>query len=751
MVDGFVPDKVFDFHTHLFRTSDYQGAAQRPFMEEGLIRDAGSLRRGLNCWLPNRSLRCLCFGIAARGMDCHTLNEWLASEVQAQEGWKRLALAGPGDDPARVEDYLSGGGFSGLKVSHLLSSRRDSFHCGLEEFAPEWMWEILHAHRGVMMVHIVKDTAMADPENQAAVRRLCRRYPGCQLVMAHVARSFSHRHAMEGLQYLRDLDNVWLDTSAVCESQAFSAALETLGPERMLFGSDFPVSNFRGRAITLANSFHWMYEDEEDPAREAVNKQLSLVGLESLSALREASENCGLDQTDLEGIFYSNALRVLGEESGRVALAWEDAREHVACGTGLMSKRQEQYDTESWPTFFSRCHGSEVWDQDGRRFVDFAGGVGAILLGYCDGEIERALRRRLSAGTYCTLVNPGEDKLARLLLRLHPWAGRIRFARGGGEAMAIAVRISRAATGRSGVAFCGYHGWHDWYLAANLGDNSALDGHLLPGLTPLGVPRELKGTAAAFTYNNVGTLRKAIADLGGAPAAVVMEPMRSHLPQEDFIAQVQAIAAESGAIFILDEVTSGLRFGFPGAHSRLGFEPDMAVYAKAMSNGFPCGAIVGRKEIMDAANPSFISSSYWTDAMGTSAALACLRKIEREEVSSRIWESGREFFSALEEVASLHKETRMTVGGMPPSPSITFALGSDSAAAKVLMIRGLVQRGFLGSSQIYLMQSHTSEQKLRFLDALDSVVREIGNAIRFGTLAETAGSLPVSGSFARLV
>src|SRR5690606_36382833 len=151
--------------------------------------------------------------------------------------------------------------------------------------------------------------------------------------------------------------------------------------------------------------------------------------------------------------------------------------------------------------------------------------------------------------------------------------------------MMMSVRMARATTGRSGVAFCGYHGWHDWYLAANLGATGALDGHLLPGLEPKGVPRELQGTSVPFRYNDLASFDQALQQLGNNLAAVVMEPMRSQFPQDDFVAKVAARCRAAGAVFVVDEVTSGLRYGFPGALSRLNLEPDLAVYAKAMSNG----------------------------------------------------------------------------------------------------------------------------------------------------------------------
>lgn len=408
---------------------------------------------------------------------------------------------------------------------------------------------------------------------------------------------------------------------------------------------------------------------------------------------------------------------------------WQYARTLISGGTGLLSKRAERFDAREWPAYFSRCSGCEVWDLDGRRFIDFAGGVGAILLGYADADVNAAVERRVSNGNYCTLVSPEEVELAELLLELHPWAGRVRFARGGGEAMAIAVRIARAATGRSGVAFCGYHGWQDWYLAANLGEDAALDGHLLPGLQPLGVPRELAGTAHGFRYNELESFETVLASLGDDLAAVVMEPMRAQWPTSGFLETVAVRCRERGAVFILDEVTSGWRYGWPGAHAPLGIEPDIAVYAKAMSNGFPAAAIVGRPEVMDAANASFISSSYWTDGIGTTAALASLRKMASLRVQSEVWRRGKALQTSLHEIAGRYPQCELEIGGMPPSPSLNFNLGPSRDTATVLLTRGMLRRGFLLGTQVYVMWAHEGGHIASFLEALEETVAEIAELV----------------------
>jgi glutamate-1-semialdehyde 2,1-aminomutase len=430
---------------------------------------------------------------------------------------------------------------------------------------------------------------------------------------------------------------------------------------------------------------------------------------------------------------------------------WSRAKTNISCGTGLLSKRAHLFDPQTWPSYYSRCKGADIWDLAGKRFTDFTGGVGAILLGHADPEVNAAVHRRVNLGSYSTLASPDEVALAEVLLGLHPWAGKVRYARGGGEALGLAVRIARATTGRSGIAFCGYHGWSDWYLASNLADDAALDGHLLPGLQPLGVPRELAGTAVPFRYNDIASFQSALDKLGGNLAAVVMEPMRSEQPRDGFLQKVADACRAAGALHVVDEVTSGWRYGFPGACPQLGIQPDIAVYAKAMSNGIPCAAIIGTNAAMEPANNSFISSSYWTDGLGPAAALACLGKMQREGVQQRIWQLGELLQKRLVDLSMRHPTLKLSIGGQPCAPSIAFGLGDESAAAKALMIRGMLQRNFLFSSQLYVMWPHTEEIVSRMLAALDEVLTGITELHERGQLRDVAGPSIVSTGFARLV
>jgi glutamate-1-semialdehyde 2,1-aminomutase len=761
-IDSFVPAEVFDAHGHFFHSRHFAAGKRPVFLEEDRAYGRAEWREALGRWLPGRRLEGLFFGFPSAGNDRVGENEFVAREVAkfgVESPSRGLVLAAPEDDPGRVRELMREKGLIGVKPYRLYAPVADTAQARIEEFVPEWMWQVCDEIEGVLMLHIVRSEGIADEDNLAALERLCGEYPRCRLVLAHVARSFNYRNARAALHRIVRWDNVVVDTSAVSEMEAMRCALETLGPRRVLFGADYMVSELRAKCFTMGNGFSWLYADASDLPAKALTQfeNFTLLGIESVLCLREAFEACGFNEQDRRDVFWNNGLRLVGAhlpEKLRVVERtgvelWAQAKERVSCGTGLLSKRAHLFDERTWPSYFSRCKGADVWDLEGRRYTDFTGGVGAILLGHADGAVNAAVHRRVTLGSYCTLASPDEVELAELLLELHPWAQRVRYARGGGEALSMAVRIARAATGRSGVAFCGYHGWNDWYLAANLADDAALDGHLLPGLQPLGVPRELAGTAAPFRYNDFASFEAALAKLG-APAAIVMEPMRSEEPRENFVAKVAAAARAKGAVFILDEVTSGWRFGFPGAAGRVGVEPDLAVYAKAMSNGFPCAAIVGRKEPMDAADASFISSSYWTDGVGPAAALACVRKMRERDVQGHVWKRGGVLQDGLRQVAARQPELALKIGGMPCAPSLAFQLGDLSAAAKALMIRGMLRRGFLFSSQLYVMFPHDPAMVDGALGALDESLAEVATSHREGRLEAEAGVPRTPQGFARL-
>jgi glutamate-1-semialdehyde 2,1-aminomutase len=303
---------------------------------------------------------------------------------------------------------------------------------------------------------------------------------------------------------------------------------------------------------------------------------------------------------------------------------WRKAKSVIPGGNMLLSKRAEMFLPEKWPAYFSKAKGCKVWDLDGNEYIDMSiMGIGTNILGYGHPEVDEAVIKTVQAGNMSTLNCPEEVYLAEKLIDMHPWADMVRFARSGGEANAIAIRIARAASGKDKVAICGYHGWHDWYLSANLGDDKNLDGHLLPGLDPAGVPRNLKGTVFPFCYNNFEELENLVntQDIG----VIKMEVSRNTGPENNFLHKVRKLATDKGIVLVFDECTSGFRQTFGGLHKLYGVEPDMAMFGKALGNGYAITATIGRREIMEAAQSTFISSTFWTERIGPTAALKNFR------------------------------------------------------------------------------------------------------------------------------
>ncbi len=407
------------------------------------------------------------------------------------------------------------------------------------------------------------------------------------------------------------------------------------------------------------------------------------------------------------------------------------AREKIPGGTQLLSKRPEMFAPGQWPGYYSRAKGTETWDLDGNKYIDMSiSGIGASVLGFADPDVDTAVRAAIDAGTNCSLNCPEEVELAELLCAMHPWAQMVRYARCGGEAMAIAVRIARAHTGRDKVAFCGYHGWHDWYLAANLGNGDVLGEQLLPGLEPAGVPRSLAGTALPFHYNRINELEEIVSKNRNELAAIVMEPVRDRDPEAGFLERIREIASETGAVLVYDEITAAMRLNTGGVHLIYGINPDMAVFAKAISNGYPMGAIIGREDIMQSAQTTFISSTYWTERIGPVAALSTIRKHRSLNVAQHLIEVGKRIQEGWKSAAE-KTGLAVHVSGIPPLSHFSFEY-ENGQAMLTLFTQMMLERGFLASGRFYATYAHKDFHIEKYIDAVNEVFQFTAEAAQKG-------------------
>ncbi|MBM4081912.1 MAG: aminotransferase class III-fold pyridoxal phosphate-dependent enzyme, partial [Planctomycetes bacterium] len=515
----FVPSRIFDSHLHLYRQADLKLPEPLPLLSDVAEVGAGLWRERVGRQSPNAQVvGGLFLPYPTATCDIARANEWLLAQLRAEPLSRGLLVISPRCDRARVDELARQPQIVGFKPYQLLSVETPTLQSSVGGFLPEWAWELADDRGLIIMLHLVRDKSMADPGNQEYIRSHCLKYPRARLILAHAARGFHARYTQTGITALRGLDNVWFDTAAVCEPQALSAVLHHFGPRKLLWGSDFPVSEGPSKCVSVADSFVWLDEKSVKWEELKIVCRPIPVGLESLLALKDAAEEFGLGREDLDDIFYRNALRLLGlwasagaaasiisdfQKSGMMlpvqrGVAAEDggqrggaagsltqslyryAKTHrIPGGTQLLSKRPEMQAPDQWPAYFREARGCETWDLDGRHYFDMSfHGIGSCLLGFRDPDVTAAVRRRVNLGSMCTLNPPEEVELADLLCWLHPWAECVRYARCGGEIGAVAARIARATTKRSLVAICGYHGWQDWYLAANLGVTGALDGHL---------------------------------------------------------------------------------------------------------------------------------------------------------------------------------------------------------------------------------------------------------------------------------
>jgi glutamate-1-semialdehyde 2,1-aminomutase len=397
---------------------------------------------------------------------------------------------------------------------------------------------------------------------------------------------------------------------------------------------------------------------------------------------------------------------------------WKRAKEVIPGGNMLLSKRAEMFLPEQWPAYFSKAKGCQVWDLDGKVYTDMSiMGVGTNLLGYGHPEVDAAVRQTVEAGNMSTFNCPEEVYLAEKLVELHPWADMVRFARSGGEANAIAIRIARAASGRDKVAVCGYHGWHDWYLSANLGDDESLAGHLLPGLEPKGVPQNLRGTVFPFNYNNYVELEALVNqhDIG----VIKMEVVRNKGPEDNFLHKVRQLATSRGIVLIFDECTSGFRQTFGGLHKMYGVEPDMAMFGKALGNGYGITATIGRREIMEAAQSTFISSTFWTERIGPTAGLKTLEVMERLKSWETVTKTGLQIRETWQRLADKH-DLKIDHWGLPALTGFTFQ-SENALAYKTLITQEMLAKGYLAGNSVYVCIDHTQAVLDPFFEQLDSV------------------------------
>ena len=429
---------------------------------------------------------------------------------------------------------------------------------------------------------------------------------------------------------------------------------------------------------------------------------------------------------------------------------YEEAKKIIPGGTQLFSKRAELYHPNDWPTYYSKGKGIVVTSINNKKYKYFCNmSVGASILGYCDSYVDKIVIQSIKKSVVTTLNNYDEVKLAQELCKIHPWAKKVKFCRSGGEAVSMAVRIARSFSNKSKILFCGYHGWHDWYLAANLQNNKSLNNFLIPGLNPYGVPKELQGTALPFKYNDLYTLKKIIKKNKNKIAAIIMEPQRDIEPKNNFLKKVRNICTKNNLILIFDEITSGFRMCYGGLHLLYKVNPDMAVFAKGISNGYAMAAVIGNNKSMKKVNNMFISSTSWTERVGVAASLATLNKLKTKKVANHLIKIGKKYKLGLSEI-SKSRNIPIEIKGLDSIPSFAFNFKEyDNKRLMTLFTSLMIKEGILANNQFRPSYAHKKSDINFFLKKVDKIFNKFNKLIIQKKLKQ-ALSLKTIESFSRL-
>jgi glutamate-1-semialdehyde 2,1-aminomutase len=415
---------------------------------------------------------------------------------------------------------------------------------------------------------------------------------------------------------------------------------------------------------------------------------------------------------------------------------FEYAKTIIPGGSQLFGKRAELYAPGIWPSYYKKAKGCHIIDLNKKKYLDFTMvGTGTSVLGYANNYVNSAINKAVRDGSISTLNNKEEVELAETLINLHPGMGMVRYARSGGEILSIAIRIARAYTKRNRVAICGYHGWHDWYLSSNLKNPNRLANHLLPNLEAKGVPSSMFGLTMPFEFNKPKSLEDILKKDPNGFAAVILEPFRDNGPKEGYLDKVELISKKYGAVLIFDEITSGFRETLGGMYTRTKVVPDLVTFGKAISNGIPMAALVGKKNVMSAFSSTFISSTYWGDRTGPAAAIATIKFMKRNKVGMHILKTGNRLKKILYN-ASKKAKLKITISGMPSLLSYRLEV-PDWPLALTFIIQEMLKRGFVTNDRIYANFSHNPLAVKKFKINITDVFNELSNQISSKTLRKS--------------
>tara|TARA_B100001964_G_C14230114_1_gene599600 strand:+ start:747 stop:2066 length:1320 start_codon:yes stop_codon:yes gene_type:complete len=400
---------------------------------------------------------------------------------------------------------------------------------------------------------------------------------------------------------------------------------------------------------------------------------------------------------------------------------WANAKRYIPGGNMFLSKRPERFLPDLWPTFYKFSKRCFVTDLKNKTYVDMIMGIGTNILGYSEPSVNKSVIQSIHDGNMSTLNCIEEQLLAKKLIKMHKWSHGAKFARTGGEANAMAIRISRAFNKRTKIAICGYHGWHDWYLSTNLTKKNSLKNHLFSGLNTDGVPSILKNTVYAFNYNDIEQFNKIIRN--HKISAVMMEVSRNYQPKNNFLKKIRKITKQKNITLIFDECTSGFRQTFGGLHKLYRVNPDMAIFGKSLGNGYPITAIIGNKKVMKYSQSSFISSTFWSEKSGYVAALKTLEVMRKKKSWKQITKKGKHIRKKWKNLGKKY-DLGIEITGIPAISIFKFK-SKNSKKYITYITQEMLKNNFLANNMVYVSLAHSQDIINKYFKILENCFKKI--------------------------
>jgi glutamate-1-semialdehyde 2,1-aminomutase len=395
----------------------------------------------------------------------------------------------------------------------------------------------------------------------------------------------------------------------------------------------------------------------------------------------------------------------------------------IPLGSQTFSKSKTQLPFGVSPFFVDRADGAKFWDVDGNEYLDFTNALASVTLGYRDSEVDSAVREQMKNGVTFSLPHKLEMEVAEIMVELIPCAEKVRFAKNGTDATSGAIRIARAYTGRERVAVCGYHGWQDWYIGTTTRN--------------LGVPKAVMDLSHPFTFNDADSLQRLFDAYPGEFAAVILEPMSSTFPKDNFLEKVRAISSEHGALLVFDETVTGFRFSLGGAQELFGVTPDLATFGKGLANGYPLSALVGKMEFMEVVEKIFFSGTFGGESLSLAAAKAVLNKLRNEPVIHTIKTRGVSLMAGVNQIITdLAMPDLLSICGHPSWSFLVFkdAISCTSWEAKTYFMQEMFKRGIFTIGAHNLSYAHNDSHIIQLLSSYKDVFSEMSHLIRAGEL-----------------